>query len=82
MGHQISYFPEIGVFSVESIYELKPISQNLMHSNISIPDGIYGVLSETDRKNIFSGLHQNRSNYYNKTIDEIIVALEKLIDTQ
>jgi len=39
------------VFSLkraDDIGQLKAISQNLMHSNISITDGIYGGLSETD----------------------------------
>lgn len=39
------------VFSLkraDDIGQLKAISQNLMHANISITDGIYGGLSESD----------------------------------
>jgi len=33
---------------VKDIASLKAISQNLMHSNLSITDGVYGILSDTD----------------------------------
>jgi integrase len=36
--------------NAKDISSLKAISQNLMHSNLSITDGIYGVLSNTDVK--------------------------------
>lgn len=39
------------VFSIKhanNVAQLRAISQNLMHANISITDGIYGGLSETD----------------------------------
>ena len=32
----------------KDIAALKAVSQNLMHSNISITDGVYGILSDTD----------------------------------
>ena len=32
----------------KDIGALKAVSQNLMHSNISITDGVYGILSDTD----------------------------------
>jgi len=34
----------------KDIPALKAISQNLMHSNLSITDGVYGVLSDMDVK--------------------------------
>ena len=34
----------------KDISALKAVSQNLMHSNLSITDGVYGMLSEVDRK--------------------------------
>jgi site-specific recombinase XerC len=36
--------------------ELKAISQNLMHSNLSITDGIYGILTKEDQKNYITKL--------------------------
>ena len=32
----------------KDIGALKAVSHNLMHSNISITDGVYGILSNTD----------------------------------
>jgi site-specific recombinase XerD len=32
----------------KDIHDLKAISQNLMHANISVTDGVYGVLSDRD----------------------------------
>ncbi|RPJ71545.1 MAG: site-specific integrase [Alphaproteobacteria bacterium] len=47
------------VYSIKvanTVAELKAISQNLMHSNLSITDGIYGILSREDRKNYITNL--------------------------
>lgn len=40
----------------KTMAELKAISQNLMHKNIGITDGIYGRLVDDDVKNIITGL--------------------------
>ena len=37
-----------GVKKAKDIAQLKAISQNLMHANIGITDGIYGNLAEDD----------------------------------
>jgi hypothetical protein len=34
--------------NAKDVSALKAISQNLMHQNLSITDGVYGILSETD----------------------------------
>jgi hypothetical protein len=50
------------VYSIKlakTVAELKAISQNLMHSNLSITDGIYGILSREDRKNYITNLGKN-----------------------
>jgi site-specific recombinase XerC len=39
------------VYSIKMAKEiagLKAVSQNLMHSNLSITDGVYGILSQID----------------------------------
>ncbi len=36
--------------NAQSIADMKAISQNLMHSDLSITDKIYGVLTESDLK--------------------------------
>lgn len=43
-----------GVKKAKDIKELKAISQNLMHSNIGITDGIYGRLGEEDISDILA----------------------------
>lgn len=42
--------------NAKTVAELKAISQNLMHSNLSITDGIYSVLNENDLKSTISRL--------------------------
>lgn len=42
----------------KDIGELKAISQNLMHANISVTDGIYGILSSNEIKNRIMRLTQ------------------------
>jgi hypothetical protein len=47
------------VYSIKiakTVVDLKAINQNLMHSNWSITDGIYGILSREDRKNYITNL--------------------------
>jgi hypothetical protein len=39
--------------------DMKAISQNLMHANISITDGIYGGLSDMDIKKQITSLTSN-----------------------
>jgi hypothetical protein len=34
--------------NAKDISALKAVSQNLMHENLTITDGIYGILSKTD----------------------------------
>lgn len=43
-----------GVKKAKDIAQLKAISQNLMHENIGITDGIYGKLAEDDLSSILS----------------------------
>jgi len=62
--------------------QLKAPSQNLMHSNISITDGIYGMLSNTDKKKLLSDFNpeQVEQSYdLNQKIDEILNLLKRNI---
>ncbi len=53
--HKIRHgFGVYGVKNAKDIKELKAISQNLMHSNIGITDGIYGRLAEDDLSEIIA----------------------------
>ncbi len=47
------------VYSVQhakDIADLKAVSQNLMHSSLSITDGVYGILSSADGGKRIAGL--------------------------
>jgi hypothetical protein len=46
----------------KNIHALKAVSQNLMHENLSITDGVYGILSKTDVKNEMAALGIDVSN--------------------
>lgn len=61
----------------KDVGELKAISQNLMHANISITDGIYGILSDSDVKTKITNLNKNISN---QEIDTVKIYLEKVME--
>jgi site-specific recombinase XerC len=44
----------------ETVGDLKAISQNLMHSNLSITDGVYGILSADDTRERIERLTRER----------------------
>lgn len=45
-----------GLMHARDIADLKAISQNLMHNNVGITDGIYAILSDQDRRERIKGL--------------------------
>jgi hypothetical protein len=54
------------VYSIKlakDIAALKAVSQNLMHSNLSITDGVYGILSQTDLREQIALLGQVTATY-------------------
>jgi hypothetical protein len=55
----------------KNLEELKSVSQNLMHSNVGITDGIYGKLVEDDVHNTILGLARKPE----KTADEDLQAV-------
>jgi len=52
-------FAVYAIKHAKNISDMKAISQNLMHANISITDGIYGGLSEMDIKSQITSLTSN-----------------------
>lgn len=55
----------------KDIAALKAVSQNLMHSNISITDGVYGVLSDNDVKGQIATLGNPIASTDKNDIEEI-----------
>jgi integrase len=43
--------------NAQDMGDFKAISQNLMHANLSITDGIYGIFSQEEIKNRITGLN-------------------------
>jgi integrase len=43
-----------GVMHARNMAELKALSQNMMHANVGITDGIYGRLKTDEMKNILA----------------------------
>ena len=69
-----------GIKNAQNIKELKAVSQNLMHSSISITDGIYGNLSGDDFTETISkiGIPQIQPPNENGITNDLIRALIKL----
>lgn len=51
----------------KDIATLKAVSQNLMHSNISITDGVYGILSDTDVREEIGRLGKRINSKYSSS---------------
>ena len=76
-GHGYAVF---GIKHYTTLGQLKALSQNLLHSNISISDGTYGMLSNDDKKNLLMDFDldkPNSSNDINKKLDEVLSLLKK-----
>lgn len=69
-----------GIKHFTTLAQLKALSQNMMHSNISITDGIYGMLSNTDKKKLLSNFIPEQtelSNGLNQKLDEIFAFMKQ-----
>jgi len=69
-----------GIKHFTTLAQLKALSQNLMHSNISITDGIYGMLSNTDKKKLLSDFTPGQTELpsgLNQKLDEILTLLKQ-----
>jgi integrase len=62
--------------NANDIQALKAVSQNLMHANLSITDGVYGVLSEKDVKNQILSLGEKNTSENVQDLAEQVRALE------
>lgn len=64
----------------DNIGQLKAISQNLMHANISITDGIYGGLSDSDISKQISSLTKKGLNEDIKSVKHLLKSTLKRIE--
>lgn len=67
-----------GIQQSKDLSDLKAISMNLMHENLQVTDGVYGIFSNVDVQMKIAGLENNSSGI--KSNDEIISMLNKLVD--
>lgn len=70
------------VYSIKlakDIAALKAVSQNLMHSNLSITDGVYGILSDSDVREQICTLGQQISLSEIKDLDLLVPLLKQLL---
>jgi site-specific recombinase XerC len=73
-----------GIQHSKDVGDLKAVSMNLMHSNLSITDGVYGVLSSADVGKRIAGLGVKLANGDNSRGDiasQIIALVEMLKNT-
>ena len=69
-----------GIKNFTTLAQLKALSQNLMHSNISITDGIYGIFSHEEKKKLLSNFNSDNNSLQNdltQKIDEILILLKQ-----
>jgi integrase len=71
-GHAI-----FGIKHARDMRELKAISQNLMHSSISITDGIYGNLQYEDMKETIAAMGRNADQ-----LPDLRALIQMLLDIQ
>jgi len=65
----------------KDIAALKAVSQNLMHSNINITDGIYGILSDIDVRGQIATIGQmTHSNDTATDLEELKVMTKRLLE--
>jgi integrase len=66
-----------GIKHARDIRELKAISQNLMHSSLTITDGIYGNLNNEDMMSTIAALNRNaKENADLRALLQMIVTLQ------
>lgn len=56
---------------------MKAVSQNLMHKNLSVTDGVYGILSDLDVKEQIANLGKAIADSDNR--DELIELLKQVL---
>jgi site-specific recombinase XerC len=64
--------------NAKDIPALKAVSQNLMHANISITDGVYGILSQMDVREQITRLCLGETA--NKTTEEMLTLIIQLLE--
>jgi hypothetical protein len=64
----------------KAIAALKAVSQNLMHSNISIIDGVYGILSNNDVRGQVAALGKQLLSADDHNIEELKIMTKQIFE--
>jgi len=68
-----------GLKHSRDVADLKAISQNLMHSSLSITDGVYGILSDDDMKLRISSIGKDNHDSRRKSREKYREVLKQII---
>ena len=66
--------------NAKDISALKAVSQNLMHANLSITDGVYGILSQMDVREQISVLGKTVDIENKVDFEELLSITKKLLE--
>ncbi len=66
-----------GLMHARDMADLKAVSQNLMHGNVGVTDGIYAILSDQDRRERIRGLGSEQGK--GSELGDVIGQLEMLL---
>ena len=66
-----------GLMHARDMADLKAVSQNLMHGNVGVTDGIYAILSDQDRRDRIRGLGSEQGD--GGELGDVIGQLEMLL---
>jgi hypothetical protein len=64
--------------NAKNISALKAVSQNLMHANLSVTDGVYGILSEMDVKEQINNLGLKTGRGEKKELSDLVTLTKQL----
>jgi hypothetical protein len=67
--------------NAKDVSALKAVSQNLMHANLSITDGVYGILSENDVQKQINNLGKYSEISGNFDANELVTIAKQLLAT-
>jgi len=65
--------------NAKDVSAVKAVSQNLMHENLTITDGVYGILSESDVKKRIGELGQRIVSAKNDDLGELIFLVKRFL---
>jgi hypothetical protein len=64
----------------KDIQALKSVSLNLMHSNLSITDGVYGILSNQDVRNQITSLGSELQKVTSEEVEKVNYFVRKVVE--